>query len=105
MFLQNEPHTNGLQNKNFQNWPLREWFTEHKVNDLQNTNRKVYHSKLIISVYTVISNKIILLKTGKYKTNWYTTERIKSLQLMFDLLINIIWISADIKSLGCSYRP
>ena len=75
------------------------------VNDLQNTNRKVYHSKLIISVYTVISNKIILLKTGKYKTNWYTTERIKSLQLMFDLLINIIWISADIKSLGCSYRP
>jgi hypothetical protein len=75
------------------------------VNDSQNTNRKVYHSKLIIYVYTVISNKIILLKTGKYKTNWYTTERIKSLQLMFDLLINIIWVSADIKSLGCSYRP
>ena len=75
------------------------------VNDSQNTNHKVYHSKLIIYVYTVISNKIILLKTGKYKTNWYTTERIKSLQLMFDLLINIIWVSADIKSLGCSYRP
>ena len=34
MFLQNEPHTNGLQNKNFQNWPLREWFTEHKSQSL-----------------------------------------------------------------------
>ena len=52
------------------------------TNDLQCIKNKSQNLSLeIICMYSYIKHNFTILKTGKYNTN-YTTERIKSLQLI-----------------------